>query len=215
MIRLLTLLSAVTCTACAMAAGHKEAPKELMELRRSVSNLMAEGDAEGASSLLLSFDNSNIESSVFWEEITDCGFYPQETRLECVIEIRQPRGYGGPVGAFGSFEYVKFCVDWDNNGTFGTSPALGSTESVGDGIVHMHDESAGSAPPWHYAVYRDIDPPGGPRTTLGGASTSTEAQAITIRARAILSWTFEPTDCEYRPIWGSVHDFRIRLDPIR
>jgi hypothetical protein len=32
-------------------------------------------------------------------------------------------------------------------------------ESVGQGIVQLHDDS--NNPPWEYAVYRDINPPGG------------------------------------------------------
>jgi hypothetical protein len=49
--------------------------------------------------------------NVQYEEIKACGFYPQETRLECVIEIKQAQGHGGPIGSFGSAEHVYFCVD--------------------------------------------------------------------------------------------------------
>jgi hypothetical protein len=32
------------------------------------------------------------------------------------------------------------------------------------------------------------------------------------RARSILSWNLRPTGCDYRPIWGNVLDYNIRLD---
>lgn len=154
------------------------------------------------------------DSSRHWEEFTSCGFYPQESRLACGLDIKQQGGYGGPVGAFGSFEYVQFCVDWNNNGVFDTSGTWGSIESVGAATLHMHDDYSGS-PPWQYAVYRDITPPGGPRTDMGGATSTTTTNAPSFRARAILSWAFAPKDCNYVPIWGDVVDFQIRLDPVR
>lgn len=200
-------------TSVAAAAEYKDESFE--EARKKISSMLAEGvgEVESAANELAGFEIP--QPSRFWEEIEACGFYPQESRLECVITIKQRFGYGGPVGAFGSFEQVLFCVDWDNNGVFNTFGALGSTESVGSGIVHMHDQPQAPGPPWHYAVYRDIDPPGGPRTSFGGVSTTTQTTAPTLRARAILSWTFAPTDCNYVPIWGTIFDFRIRTDPIR
>ena len=59
------------------------------------------------------------------------------------------------------------------------------------------------------------DEKSGPRTSLGGASTTTQTRAPTLRARAILSWTFAPTDCNFVPIWGTIFNFRLRMDPIR
>ena len=147
--------------------------------------------------------------SVFYEEIKACGFYPQESRLECVIDIKQKGGYGGPVGAFGSFEFVQFCVDWNGDSVFSAS------DVVGMGIVQMHDEASAASPPWQYAVYQDINPPGGLRTSNSGASTTTTTGGPTRKARAILSWFSAPTSCNYSPIWGNIVDFVIRLDPIR
>ena len=34
----------------------------------------------------------------------------------------------------------------------------------------------------------------------------------TRRARSILSWGFQPTDCNFQPIWGNALYYRIRLD---
>jgi len=99
--------------------------------------------------------------STVFEELKACGFYPQETRLACMIEIKQQLGYAGPVGAPGSMEHVYFCIDWDNNGLFT------QLESAGQGTVQMHDEAhpTQAKPPWVYAIYRDFNPFGGSRTS--------------------------------------------------
>jgi len=148
---------------------------------------------------------------VSYEELVACGFYPQETRLECVINVKQPSCYGGNgIDASGSFEHVLFCVDWNNDGVFGQN------EVVGEVTLQMHNESAGNAGPWNYAVYRDMVPPSGPRTSNGNVGlTTTQTNGPTFRARAILSWDTAPTGCSFIPQFGNVLNFPIRLDPIR
>lgn len=202
------------CLSAALApAVEAQSPNE-RAARAKISDALAKGDLAGASKLLAgaragSASAAAVSGSVVFEEILACGFYPQETRLACTMEIKLTAGYGGLIGEVGSFEFVQFCVDWDDNDIFDAG------ESVGQGIVHMHDGSRGADPPWQYAVYRDIDPPGGLRTTLEGESTTTKTSGPTRRARAILSWAAAPTGCDYSPVWGNVINFRIRLDPIR
>jgi hypothetical protein len=149
--------------------------------------------------------------SVVFEELKACGFYPQETRLACVIEIKQKIGYAGLVGAPGSMEHVYFCVDWDNNGIFT------QLESAGQGSVQMHDDpqAVPPRPPWSYVVYRDFNPFGGSRTSNNGATTTTISSAPTFRVKATLSWSAAPTGCNYVPVWGNSLVFQIRMDPIR
>lgn len=192
-------------------AGRAEAERERL------SKLIEKGDTDAAEKMIYELQlkmpkkNHVAQESfhTFFEDIRQCGFYPQETRLECIVNVKQSFGYGGPIGSPGTIENVLFCVDYNNNGSFDQS------ESVGEGSVAIHDESAGAKPPWHYAVYRDFDPRGGLRTTNDGASTTTKTNGPTLRARAILSWFVEPTGCNYVPFWGNVLDFRIRFDPIR
>jgi hypothetical protein len=151
---------------------------------------------------------SIASGSVAFEEIKACGFYPQETRLECAIEIKQKSGYGGPVGAFGSIEHVYYCVNY-------SGAAFAPSDFVGEGILQIHDEAGAATPPWEYAVYRDFPLLGGFRTTNAGANTTTATTGPTIRVRAILSWFNPVTSCTSTPIWGNVVDFNIRFDPIR
>ena len=197
--------------------GDYKVPAE-EEKRNAIAKVLAEGKSASALKMLAklqsksSGDNipaEDLSGSVFYEEILACGLYPQETRLECIIEIKQRNGYAGPVGSFGSMEHVYFCIDWNGNGGFD------ATESVGRGIVHMHDEAAGAQPTWHYSVYRDFDSPGGLRTANLGVTAPTTTNGPTRRARAILSWVQPPTSCNFSPFWGNVIDFNIRFDPIR
>jgi hypothetical protein len=158
----------------------------------------------------------------FWERLLGCGFNPPTSALTCLVEKRQPTGYG-PAPS-GTPEFVRFCVDWDgvgqdpSPGVFdqpGFPPALfGSKESVGEAAVWVKDQApvrlpghrvgdpAVSAPPWHYAVEAEIAVP----EHLKGSNE-------TRRARAILSWFFEPTHCQYQPSWGQVLNFTIKLGP--
>ena len=146
---------------------------------------------------------------IAFEELKHCGFYPQETRLECVIEIKQPGDYGGNAAAAGTMEHVYFCVDWNNSG----AASYTQIESVGQGSVHVYDGPQNV----FYAVYRDFNVFGGPRTKPGGAGvlTTTTSPPNVYTVKAILSWNFAPTGCNYVPTWGNILYFRIRMDPIR
>jgi len=198
--------------------------------RSAISDALAKGDVAAAALVLDRLERSRTDTSgavtesavaaipasgsITFEQIRACGFYPQETRLVCELDIKQKSGYGGNIGSLGSFEFVYFCVDWNCDGQFSAS------EATGMGIVHMHDESAGAGPTWQYAVYRDIDPPGQPsplcRVRTGpGNVTITQTNGPTHAARAILSWFTPATSCSYSPFWGNVVNFQMRLDPIR
>lgn len=184
--------------------------------RQKVADLIEKGYTNDAEKLLTELRSRQQHHSAqianfhtAYEEIRACGLYPQETRLECIIDIKRTFGYAGPVGSPGSIENVLFCVDYNGNGSFDQS------ESVGEGSVAIHDESANNQPVWQYAVYRDFNPRGGLRTTNTGNVANTSTNGPTRNARAILSWFVEPTDCNYQPFWGNVVNFRIRFDPIR
>jgi len=180
-------------------------------LRGRVSDALAKGDTATAQKLMLDLSASLKLSpgaaavpqwNTFFEEIRACGLYPQETRLACVIDIKQQGGYGGGISSFGSFEYVSFFIDWANDG-------FTSTDYVGTGIVHLAEGSAGTS----FAVYRDFGPPGSLlRSRVGSASTST---VTGYNALAKLSWTF-PSITPGAPVpWGNELQFRIRVLPIR
>jgi hypothetical protein len=180
------------------------------QARLKISEALSKGDTAGAEKVFAGLSTAKLAPSVIagsntaYEEIRSCGFYPQETRLECVVDIKQPFGYGGPVGSFGSFEFVAFYVDWDGNG-------FQASDYVGSGIVHMTDGSAKT----NFAVYRDFNPRGGPRTSNGGATAQTVTNGPILKARAILQWNGPIAGPTAIPFWGNVLDFQIRLMPVR
>lgn len=191
--------------------------------RDRIVRALAQGDAAGAERLFTELSAASTKApsgiqngSIAYEELKACGFYPQETRLECILDIKQPGGFGGGAPSRATHEFVSFCVDWNCNGSFSAD------EAVGLGIVHMHDDFPTLAqPPWQYAVYRDIDPPGSlsqqchMRTAGGGGGVLTTTKPVTIKARAILQWFAPVVGCNVSPGWGNFVDFRIRLDPVR
>ena len=131
--------------------------------------------------------------SVFWEAIDSCGYHPQRRELECSVEVRQRFGFGGvPGGGPGSWEWLQFCVDYGA----GMVP-------VNVSAVHVHDEPFGVQPPWYYGISVQAN------ERLHQAAVNGQ----TLKARAILSWTFVPTGCNFIPVWGSQSDFKIKLDP--
>ncbi|HVR41068.1 MAG TPA: hypothetical protein VMU84_18385 [Thermoanaerobaculia bacterium] len=191
----------------------QDPPKtEADQTRAKISEALAKGDTATADKILASLTPSTGKAAAIafnggltnYEQIRSCGFYPQETRLECVVEIKQAFGYGGPVGSLGSFEFVAFYVDWQGNG-------YQPSDYVGSGIVHITDGSAQT----NFAVYRDFNPQGGPRTSNGGGNTQTVTNGPTYKARAILQWASPISGPNANPFWGNVFDFQIRMMPIR
>ncbi len=198
-------------TVCAMTLGAAQAQEKNESLRARVSNALAKGDTAAAQKVMLEL-TANMKLApgaaatpqwnTSFEELRACGFHPQQTRLTCVIDIKQQGGYGGGISSFGSFETVSFFIDWANDG-------FTITDYVGSGTVHLADGSETTS----FVVYRDFDPPGSLlRSRVGGASTST---VTTYNALAKLSWTF-PSITPGAPVpWGNELTFRIRFLPIR
>ena len=149
--------------------------------------------------------------NTYYEELKACGFYAEETRLECTIEIKQKTGYNGFIGQFGAMEHVYFCVLVLNSSYFGWYP-------LGIGSVQVHDESAGASPPWQYAVYRDFNPPGQVRVVDDPThhTVTTQTMGQTYYVKATLSYWLPVDNCNSPPpTWGNTVYFFVRADPIR
>lgn len=59
-----------------------------------------------------------ISGNTFYEELACIGYHPQQRRLEGVVYIYQPSGYGSDVCGPGSPEYVRFYLSFDNGVTW-------------------------------------------------------------------------------------------------
>ena len=128
--------------------------------------------------------------SMFYESMPCCGYDPQRRVFACPVTIKQPFGFGGsPLP--GSRENVLHCVA-DPSGVF---------RPVGYDSVHLSDSIF--RPTWQFAVVANAN------DNLWLVQPMNGAPRI---ARSILSWQLRPTDCNYRPIWGNVIDYQIRLD---
>jgi hypothetical protein len=133
---------------------------------------------------------SNL-GSTFYEEMSCAGYDPQRRQFAAPIKIKQNVGFGGaPLP--GSREHVLHCVA-DNGGVL---------RPVGHDSVHLAN-AANQAPTWQFAVITNANE---------NLQTVYPMNALTRRARSILSWGLTPTDCNYTPIWGNALNYRIRLD---
>jgi len=134
---------------------------------------------------------SNL-GSLAYEEMSCCGYDPQRRQFGCPVKIKRTFGFGNPPLP-GSREYVLHCVA-DVNGIL---------VPVGKDSVHLANEMHGQNPSWQFAV-------------IANANINLDRvypmNGITRKARSILSWGFEPTSCNYQPIWGNALNYNIRLD---
>ena len=134
---------------------------------------------------------SNL-GSTYYEEMTCCGYDPQRRQFGCPVKVKQRFGFGGaPLP--GSREYVLNCV----------ANAAGVLQPVGVDSVHLSNEMFNVAPTWQFTVITSANQNLGLVQPMSGQ---------TRRARSILSWGFQPTSCNFVPIWGNAINYRIRLD---
>jgi hypothetical protein len=140
-----------------------------------------------------------IKANTTYEEIGCVGFQPQFNRLEAVVYVNQPSGYGGDVCSPGTPEYVRFYLS-TNNGASWTDLGMASFTA--------YDIPAGTSgrKRLEYAVTLEIDP----RKRF----CFVENLAL---VRAILSWNAPPPpdDPDFSPVWGDIHNTRIQIDRLR
>lgn len=140
-----------------------------------------------------------------YEELRCIGFYPEQDLLEVIIDVKLPYGYKGDLCSPGSFEYVRFFVDWDGDGDF-----TDADEDVGIGSVNVHDipDSNGacldSTKPLSYAV-----------TVKTDSKKEKCTSPNLVKVRAILSWDLPPPagNPNYVPPWGNVIDKWVQIEP--
>src|ERR687887_1110737 len=59
-----------------------------------------------------------ISGNTHYEELACIGYQPQQSRLEGVVYIYQPEGYGTDICGPGTPEYVRFYLSFDNGTTW-------------------------------------------------------------------------------------------------
>ncbi|VVB88799.1 Uncharacterised protein [uncultured archaeon] len=141
-----------------------------------------------------------------YEELRCIGFYPDQDLLEAIISVKLPYGYKGNLCSQGSYEYVRFFIDWNGDGDF-SDPS----EDVGIVSVNVHDIPDGekvcleNTKPISYAVTLKID------------SRKLKCTIPNmVKVRAILSWDMQPQagNPGFTPVWGNVVEKFIQIKPV-
>jgi len=148
-----------------------------------------------------------MKANTSYEELKCMGFYPDSDLLEAVIDVKQSYGYKGDLCSTGSFEYVRFFVDWDGDGDFSDPD-----EDIGITSVNVHDIPDGEkvcldkTKPLSYAV-----------TIKVNSKKRICTLPNLVKVRAILSWEMQPTagNPNFPPVWGNVIDKWIQIKPAK
>jgi hypothetical protein len=136
-----------------------------------------------------------ITSNTSYEEVTCVGLNPEFDRLEAVVLIKRESGYGGDVCSNGTPEYVRFYMDWNNDGNWDD---LGMTSFIAQDIPGNK--------PLEYAVTLQID---------------SKKKFCFIenlpKVRAILSWNNPPPPNTpgFLPVWGNALDAHVQIDALK
>lgn len=140
-----------------------------------------------------------LATNTTFEEIGCVGFQPQINRLEAVVYVKQPNGYGGDICSAGTPEYVRFYLSFDGGATW-------EDQGVASFTAYDIPEGTEGRKRLEYAVALEVSP--------GKRWCQIDN---TILARAILSWNLEPPadTPAFVPPWGNVHDTHILVDPFK
>ena len=141
-----------------------------------------------------------------YEELKCVGFIPEEDKLEAIFDVKMPEGYKGSLCSAGSYEYIRFFVDWNGDGKYDKPE-----DDLGITSVNVHDipdgeyDCVNESKPLSYAVTLKID-----------SKKNFCTIPNLVKVRAILSWDLEPTagNPDYKPTWGNVLDKWIQIKPL-
>jgi hypothetical protein len=140
-----------------------------------------------------------IQSDTTYERLGCVGFQPQFNRLDAVVFVTRPVGYGGGICTAGTPEYVRFFLSSDNGATWLDQ---GLTSFQAHDIPGTSDTAR-----LEYAVSLQISP--SKRFCFFPPNLA--------RVRAILSWNVPPPpgNPDFTPVFGDVHDTSIQIEPFR
>ena len=140
-----------------------------------------------------------IQHETKYEEIGCVGFDPKFDRLEAVVYVKQPFGYGGDICTAGTPEFVRFYLSFDHGASW-------QDQGVVSFRAYNIPEGTEGEKRLEYAVSLPVN-------GLGRLCQFTDV----VLCRAILSWNNAPTpnDPNFDPVWGDVHDTHLLTEPFR
>ncbi|HSW07483.1 MAG TPA: hypothetical protein VLK61_23085, partial [Aquabacterium sp.] len=141
-----------------------------------------------------------LSGNTYYEELACVGYQPQQQRLEAVVYVYQPSGYGSSLCGAGSTEYLRFYLSFDNGASW-QDQGLTSFQ-----VWNIPQGTEGSKR-LEYAAQLPVNP--ARKLCLLGPKL--------IRMRAILSWNAPPPPNQpnWNPPWGNRRDATILVEPRR
>jgi hypothetical protein len=140
-----------------------------------------------------------ISGNTYYEELGCLGYHPQQKRLEGVVYVSQPSGYGTDICGPGTPEYVRFYLSFDNGATW-------QDQGMTSFQAYNIPQGTEGRKRLEYAVSLTVNP----------KARFCWTDPL-IRARAILSWNNPPpaNTPNWHPVWGNVRDATILVEPRR
>jgi hypothetical protein len=145
-------------------------------------------------------------SDTTFERLTCVGYQPERRLLEATFEVKLPYGFGGGPCTNGSWEYVRFWLDYGSGWV-----------DAGVAGVNVHDLPAGvdcsgaTQLPVSYVATLAIEP-----------QASFCGKPVLPKVRAILSWNVEPpatasaavpAPAAWQPVYGNILDTTVQIAP--
>ncbi|HNS52042.1 MAG TPA: hypothetical protein PKO09_12775 [Anaerolineae bacterium] len=132
-----------------------------------------------------------------YEELRCVGLYPERDYLEAVLKVKLPFGFLTDLCGPGSYEYVRFFIDLDQDGDF-----YDASEDAGVATVNVHDIPVAGDLPLSYALGRHFQ-----------ALHEKCERPYIVKVRAILSWQQVPVGPDFVPVWGNVVECYVQIRP--
>jgi hypothetical protein len=146
--------------------------------------------------------NYKLVANTAYEQLSCVGYNPDTTNMEATFAIKKTAGYAGDLCDAGSFEFVRFYLDFHDGSGF---------IDQGSVAVNVHDIPASkdcngkSIFPIVYVA------------TLKKATPKVFYcdKPVLPTLRAILSWSSDPPpgSPDWMPVWGNVMDCAVQLKP--
>lgn len=144
-----------------------------------------------------------LSGNTFYEELTCVGFSPAFDLLEATVQIKRTTGYGGDLCAAGSYEYVRFYIDYETGAGW---QDVGLASFNAHDIPNMDDCAGDPTKPLTYVVRFPHEPK---RDWCG--------RPVMPNVRAILSWGVMPPPGQpnWNQVWGNTLDRHVLIKPRR
>jgi hypothetical protein len=148
--------------------------------------------------------NFKLIAETTYEQLTCVGYNPDTANMEATFAIKRSTGYSGNLCTAGSFEYVRFYLDFHDGAGFIDQ---GSVAMNVHDIPDRNDCKGASIFPIMYVA------------TLKKKTAKFFYcdKPLLPTLKAILSWSIEPPAAspDWLPVWGSVMECDVQLKPSR